>query len=469
MSDLGTPQNPIRVAVVGSGPAGFHAADFLLRDQRTVQVDMYDRLPTPFGLVRAGVAPDHQKIKAVTKLYDRVAARPGFRFYGNVTLGKHIRAPELADFYHAILYSTGAETDRNLNIPGIDLKNSHTATEFVAWYNGHPDYADRTFDLSHENVVVVGIGNVAVDVCRILAHTPERLAETDMAPYAEEALRESRVKNIYMLGRRGPAQAAFTVPEARELGRLDDCSTVTLPEEVELDPLSAQFAEQSDDRTLATKLDIIKSFAHPVDESKARTLTIRFLTSPAEIQADDEGRVARMRLVHNQLVDDGRGGLRASATELEEWLDAGLVFRSVGYYGVPLPDVPFREDWGIIPNEEGRVVDMDTGRQIAGHYVAGWIKRGPSGVIGTNRPDSKETVTHLVADVVEGRHLFPVRPNPEQVDEEIRSRQSQVVTWEDWQKLDALEMARGAEQGRPRVKFTSVEEMLAVVRTAEPV
>ena len=468
MSDLGTPQKPIRVAVVGSGPAGFYAADFLLRDQRTVQVDMYDRLPTPFGLVRAGVAPDHQKIKAVTKLYDRVAARPGFRFYGNVTLGQHIRAPELADFYHAILYSTGAETDRNLNIPGIDLGNSHTATEFVAWYNGHPDYADRTFDLSHENVVVVGIGNVAVDVCRILAHTPERLAETDMAPYAEEALRESRVRNIYMLGRRGPAQAAFTVPEARELGRLDDCSTVTLPAEVELDPLSAKFAEQSDDRTLATKLDIIRSFAQPVDESKSRTLTIRFLTSPAAMEGDDEGRVARMKLVHNELVDDGRGGLRASATEFEEWLDVGLVFRSVGYYGVPLPDVPFREDWGIIPNDEGRVVDMDTGRQIAGHYVAGWIKRGPSGVIGTNRPDAKETVAHLVADAVEGRHLFPVRPHPEQVDEEIRSRQSQVVTWPDWQKLDALETARGAEQGRPRVKFTSVEEMLAIVQEAKP-
>ena len=224
--------------------------------------------------------------------------------------------------------------------------------------------------------MVVGIGNVAVDVCRILAHTPERLAETDMAPYAEEALRESRVRNIYMLGRRGPAQAAFTVPEARELGRLDDCSTVTLPAEVELDPLSAKFAEQSDDRTLATKLDIIRSFAHPVDESKSRTLTIRFLTSPAAMEGDDEGRVARMKLVHNELVDDGRGGLRASATEFEEWLDVGLVFRSVGYYGVPLPDVPFREDWGIIPNDEGRVVDMDTGRQIAGHYVAGWIKAG---------------------------------------------------------------------------------------------
>ena len=242
---------------------------------------------------------------------------------------------------------------------------------------------------------------------------------------------------------------------------------MVLPQEVELDPLSAQFAEQSDDRTLATKLDIIRSFAHPVDEAKSRSLTIRFLTSPAAMEGDDDGRVARMKLVHNELVDDGRGGLRASATEFEEWLDVGLVFRSVGYYGVPLQDVPFREDWGIIPNEEGRVVDMDTGRQIAGHYVAGWIKRGPSGVIGTNRPDAKETVAHLVADVVEGKHLFPVRPHPDQVDEEIRSRQSQVVTWEDWQKLDALETARGAEQGRPRVKFTSVEEMLAVVREAE--
>ncbi len=463
MDTLGTVRNPVRIGIVGSGPAGFYAADFLLKaPYPVVQVDMFDRLLTPFGLVRAGVAPDHQKIKAVTRIFDRVARKPEFRFFGNVTLGEHISVPELADFYHALIYATGAQTDRNLPIPGIELTNSHTATEFVAWYNGHPDFRDLTFDLSQENVAVVGIGNVAVDVARILAHTPARLAETDIADHALEALRESRVRNIYMLGRRGPAQAAFTVPEVRELGRLEECQTVVYPAEARLDPLSQADVERSDDRTLRTKLEIVRSFAQPTGRGKPKQLTIRFLVSPVELIGDADGRVAQMRLSRNELYMD-RGSLRARSTDQHEELDVGLVFRSIGYYGVPLPYVPFRADWGIIPNAAGRIVDTDTGRQIEGHYVVGWIKRGPTGVIGTNRPDAKETVELLLDDVMAGKHLYPVRVQPAQIVQELRGRQPDFITYADWLYLDAAEIRRGEAQGRPRVKFTSSTEMLAVL------
>ncbi len=468
MSNLGAPENPVRVGIIGSGPAGFYAADFLLRSREvSVQVDMYDRLPTPFGLVRSGVAPDHQKIKAVTKLFDRVAQKPAFRFFGNTHLGTHVRAPELADFYHALIYATGAQTDRDLKIPGSDLHNNHAATEFVAWYNGHPEFQDREFDLSQESAAVIGVGNVAVDVARILAHTHASLAETDIADQALACLRESRIRTIYILGRRGPAQAAFTVPEVRELGELPGCDTFTLPDEMALDPGSAAFVEQENDRVLNTKLDILRSFAQHQSTGKPRQLTIRFLTSPVELIGDAEGKVTGMKLVRNELYADDSGTLRSRATEQFEMLDVGLVFRSIGYYGVSLPDVPFRADWGIIPNDAGRVTDPDTGRPIAGHYVTGWIKRGPSGVIGTNRPDSKETVDLLLADVTAGQHLYPVRTDPDAVAAFVRERQPQVVTYEDWLRLDAIETARGEAQGRPRVKFTSVESMLAAL-AAEP-
>ena len=468
MSNLGAPENPVRVGIIGSGPAGFYAADFLLRSKEvSVQVDMYDRLPTPFGLVRSGVAPDHQKIKAVTKLFDRVAQKPAFRFFGNTHLGTHVRAPELADFYHALIYATGAQTDRDLKIPGSDLHNNHAATEFVAWYNGHPDYLGRSFDLYQESAAVIGVGNVAVDVARILAHTHASLAETDIADQALACLRESRIRTIYILGRRGPAQAAFTVPEVRELGELPGCDTFTLPDEMALDPGSAAFVEQENDRVLNTKLDILRSFAQHQSTGKPRQLTIRFLTSPVELIGDAEGKVTGMKLVRNELYADDSGALRSRATERFEMLDVGLVFRSIGYYGVPLPDVPFRADWGIIPNDAGRVTDPDTGRPIAGHYVTGWIKRGPSGVIGTNRPDSKETVDLLLADVTAGQHLYPVRTDPDAVAAFVRERQPQVVTYEDWLRLDAIETAKGEAQGRPRVKFTSVESMLAAL-AAEP-
>lgn len=461
LNDLGTEANPVRVGIVGAGPAGFYAADFLLRSQQpAVQVDMYDSLPTPFGLVRSGVAPDHQKIKSVTRAFDRVARKPGFRFFGNVTLGEHVRASELTDFYHALIYATGAQTDRDLAIPGIDLRNSHAATEFVAWYNGHPDFAERRFDLSQENAAVIGMGNVAIDVARILAHAHARLVETDIADHALAALAQSRVRNIYILGRRGPAQAAFTVPEAKELRELEACDTVAQADEARLDPLSQAYADEAQDASLRTKLDVIRSMAEARPLTRPKRLTIRFLVSPTELIGDDSGRVVKMRLERNELYADASGQLRSRATGQTEELDVGLVFRSIGYYGVPLPEVPFRTDWGIIPNKDGRIVDPDTQRQIEGHYVTGWIKRGPSGVIGTNRPDAKETVALLLDDVMAGRHLHPVRRQPHQAQAFVAERQPRAVTYEDWLRLDALETEQGARQGRPRVKFTSRTAML---------
>lgn len=464
MSQLGTDGNPLRVAIIGAGPTGFYTAEHLFkRDGLVVEIDMYDRLPTPFGLVRGGVAPDHQKIKTVTKAFDRIAQNPRFRFYGYVELGRDIGVEDLRAYYHQIVYTTGAQTDRNLNIPGEDLLGSHAATEFVAWYNGHPDYRDCQFDLSQERVAVVGIGNVAVDVCRILCRTPEELAKTDIADYALEALRQSKVKEVYMLGRRGPAQAAFTNPEAKELGELDDADVLVRPDEAELDPLSQKALAGSGDRATQKKVEILQEYARRRPSGKSRRLVLRFLVSPTELIGDEQGRVAAMRLVKNELYATEAGTMRPRATDKFEELPVGLVFRSVGYQGVPLPGVPFYEKWGVILNEKGRVLNPETKEPVVGEYTAGWIKRGPTGVIGTNKPDALETVNGMLEDLAQGRHLHPAQPEAAAVEKLIRERQPNYVSYADWLKLDQIEIARGEELGRPRLKFTSIKEMLAAL------
>jgi ferredoxin/flavodoxin---NADP+ reductase len=461
MTHIGSNDNPLRVAIIGAGPAGFYAAEHLFKQKDTaVSVDMFDRLPTPFGLVRAGVAPDHQKIKSVTKIFDRVARKENFRFFGYVEIGKDLSVEDLAHHYHQILYTTGAQTDRALNIPGIDLTNSHAATEFVAWYNGHPDYRDYEFDLSQERVAVIGVGNVAVDVCRILCRTPEELAKTDIADYALEALSRSRVKEVYMLGRRGPAQAAFTAPEIKELGEMDDADIIILPEEAELDPLS-QAALEGADRGTTRQVEIIQSHAQRGPSTKSRRLHLRFLVSPTELIGNENGRVAQMRLVKNELYQTEAGSLRPRATDQYETIPVGLVFRSIGYHGVPVPGVPFNQDWGVILNEDGRVMDNDTGQVMLGHYTAGWIKRGPSGVIGTNKPDAAETVEHMLADAEAGKTLQPARPQPEALVDLLAERQPLYFSYDDWLLLDEIEISRGASLGRPRLKFTTIDEMLA--------
>jgi ferredoxin--NADP+ reductase len=446
---------------VGAGPAGFYTAEHLLRQPGlVVAVDMLDRLPPPYGLVRYGVAPDHQKIKSVTAVFDRTAAHPRFRFFGNVELGRHVSRDELRAHYHQVVYTTGAQTDRRMGIPGEDLVGSHPATEFVAWYNGHPDYRDCRFELDAERVAVVGVGNVAVDVARILARSTAELATTDIADHALAALGASRVREIYLLGRRGPAQAAFTTPEIRELGELAEADIVVPPDEAELDPLSRAELERTQDRGGAKKVAILQEYARRKPTGKPRLLVVRFLVSPVELVGDASGRVRALRLARTELVATSAGTLQAQATDRIEELPVQLVFRSVGYRGVPLPGVPFHEKWGVILNDKGRVLDPATQRPVVGEYAAGWIKRGPTGVIGTNKPDAAETVAAMVEDAGQGALPEPAHPEPGAIEALVRARQPGVVTWADWKRLDEQEMARGKTQGRPRVKLTGAEEML---------
>jgi ferredoxin--NADP+ reductase len=415
-------------------------------------------------LVRFGVAPDHEKIKNVTRVFEKLATNPNFRFFGNVDIGNHVKLEDLKRYYDQICYATGAQSDRRMGIPGEDLRRSHPATEFVAWYNGHPDYRDYEFDLSVESVAVVGVGNVAVDVARILCRTPEELENTDIADYALEVLRGSKVKEVYVLGRRGPAQAAFTNPEVKELGEMAGADLIVLPGEVELDALSRSALEESSDKTTLKKVEILQSAAARAVTGKPRRLTLRFLVSPVELYGNEGGEVAGMRLVRNELYVSDDGSLRPRPIESFEELEVDMVFRSVGYRGVPLEGLPFHDRWGIVPNESGRVTDGQGGDTLQGIYVAGWIKRGPSGVIGTNKPDAGETVDCMLQDVAEGRVLNPATPDPAAAENMVRSAQPSCISWGDWRSIQEIEDARGAELGRPRLKMTSVEDMLAALQ-----
>jgi ferredoxin/flavodoxin---NADP+ reductase len=424
---------------------------------------MLDRLPTPYGLVRAGVAPDHQKIKSVTAAFDKTAAHPRFRFFGGIELGKDVSVADLRGLYHQIVYTTGAQTDRRMGIPGEDLPGSHPATEFVAWYNGHPDYRDSQFDLSQERVAVVGVGNVAIDVARILSRTPGELEKTDIADHALEALRQSRVREVYLLGRRGPAQAAFTNPELKEIGELEGADVVVVPAEVELDPLSRESLEKTGDRAGVKKVEIMQDYARRAPSGKPRRLMLRFLVSPTAITDNGAGAVGGLKLVRNRLTASPTGTIQAQATEQTEELPVGLVFRSVGYRGVPLPGVPFDDKWGVILNEKGRVLDPASKHPQPGEYTAGWIKRGPTGVIGTNKPDALETVTAMLEDAASGHTLAPAEPDRAAAERLLRQRQPRVIGYADWLRLSALEREAGQRRGRPRVKFTRVDEMLTAL------
>ncbi len=460
MALAGTPERPLRVAIVGSGPAGFYTAQHLFQTKELiVQVDMFDRLPTPFGLVRHGVAPDHQKIKSVVAVYDKVARRDGFRFFGNVEFGRDLTLDEMRSHYHQIVFSTGAQTDRRLGIPGEDLPGSFPATEFVAWYNGHPDFRELQFDLSCERAVVIGVGNVAVDVARILSRTSEELARTDIADYALEALENSRIREVLLVGRRGPAQAAFTNPEVKELGQLEGAACSTFAQEVELDPLSLAELEQAADKATTRKIEILQSYVGRTEPDKSRRLVIRFLVSPTEIRGSE--RLEGIRLARNELYADDGGRLRSRTTDDAEWIDTGLIFRSVGYRGVALPGIPFDERWGVVPNTQGRVVSgQDDQRPLPGTYVAGWIKRGPSGVIGTNKPDAKETVGAMLEDLESGALLAPASPAADGVVSLLNSKRISFITYEDWVEIDRQEVARGEPLGRPRLKFTDRRSVL---------
>lgn len=464
MSQLGTLESPLRVAIVGAGPTGFYATDHLLKQKDLkVEIDMFDKLPVPYGLVRFGVAPDHQKIKSVTKAFERTASKPNVRFYGNVKFGEDVTLDDLKQYYHQIIFTTGAQTDRRMNIPGEDLPGSYPATEFVAWYNGHPEYRDYQFDLSQERAAVVGIGNVAMDVARILCRSCNELKQTDIADYALEALANSNIKEVYILGRRGPAQAKFTNPEIKELGEMEDADIYVPPADAELDELSKNSLEASGDRAMIKNVEIVQSYTQPPERSKSRRLILRFLVSPVELIGDENTGITKMRLVKNKLYATEAGTLRPKPTDQYEEIPVGLVFRSVGYRGVALPDVPFYESWGVILNERGRILDPDSRKPLPGLYTAGWIKRGPSGVIGTNKPDAVETVNCMLQDLAKEKTFSPAEPSVEAAAQFLRQRQPQLFTFADWVKLDAMEVAKGKEQGRPRVKFTSLKEMLAAL------
>jgi len=455
MSDLGTSERPARVAVVGSGPSGFYATEALFNGEPQVLVDMYDRLPAPFGLVRYGVAPDHGKIKNVTKVYEKTASNPSFAFFGNVDVGVDVSLSELRKYYDAVIFASGAQTDRHLGIQGEDLPGSHPATEFVAWYNGHPDYTDYQFDLSHEAAVVIGVGNVAVDVARILAKSVDELKDTDIADHALDALAASKIKDVHLIGRRGPAQAKFTAQELKELGELGACDLVIEDSALELNPESQAELDDPKNKGAVKIYKLLTEFAQRASGAKDKRLFLHFLESPIEMVGD--GRLNQVVLERNKLVGEP-GSQKSTGTGETERLDCGVLFRSVGYRGTPIPEVPFRDDWGIIPNEDGRVTDG--GKPVEGLYTAGWIKRGPSGIIGTNKPCSIATVANLVADLPT---LSPC-PNPdrESVRECLAQKGIKVVDYDAWKKIDTAEIERGATKGKPRDKFVTVDDMLAV-------
>lgn len=462
MASLGTAARPVRIAIIGAGPAGFYAAEALLKQKGLVcSIDIFNHFPTPFGLVREGVAPDHQSIKAVTRVYDRIADDPKVRYFGNVTFGTDVLLEDLKPFYDQIVYAVGAQADRRLGIPGEDLEGSYPATIFVGWYNGHPDYRDLKFDLSCERVAVVGIGNVAMDVARILMRSPDELAKTDIADYALDALRESKVREVVILARRGPAQAAFTNAEIKEFGEMEGVDVIVDPADMVLDEHSQ--AALAADRVAAKNVEILRGYAARTQHTQPRRIRMRFLVSPVELQGR-EGQVEFVKIEKNRLVGDHYGSLRARGTGVYETFEAGMVLRSVGYRTIPLKGVPFDDATSTIMNVAGRVVHSSDGEPVDGEYVVGWAKRGPSGVIGTNKPDAVSTVVAMQEDLATLPGIPDENRDLSKIEALLKARGIEYVTYDDWRILDKYEVALGAKQGRPRVKVTSVPEMLEIIR-----
>jgi ferredoxin/flavodoxin---NADP+ reductase len=450
-----------RAAVVGAGPSGFYATDQLLK--AGFEVDLLEVLPTPFGLVRAGVAPDHPKIKSVTRVYEKTAKHPGFRFYGGVELGNHVTRQDLLDRYHVVLYAVGTAADNKLGIPGEERPGSHGALEFVAWYNGHPDYADHSFDLSATRAVVIGNGNVAVDVARMLVLHPDEVAATDTADHAVTPLAGAQVADVIVLGRRGPAQAAFTTPELRELGELSRADIVIDPEALELDEYSERWLAEQGEPTNQRNVELMREYAGREPHGHERRVELRFLRSPLEILGDGEtGAVTGVRVGINKIVDG-----RAVPTGEEEIISCGLVIRSIGYRGAPLAGIPFDERKGLISNLGGRVLNAESGEHELGEYVVGWVKRGPSGVIGTNKKDATDTVARILEDREAGKLNTPKDPDPEAAEKFLAEVCPSVVTWEGWRAIDTHETGLGEPQGRPRVKLVRTGEMVEIAQTTK--
>ncbi|GEM29710.1 putative ferredoxin/ferredoxin--NADP reductase [Nocardia neocaledoniensis NBRC 108232] len=452
--DLGT----LRVAIVGAGPAACYAADELLR-RSDVEVEMFDRLPTPWGLVRAGVAPDHAGTKNVANMFDSAFRRDTLQYYLNVEVGQHIDHQELLDHHHAVIYAVGASSDRKLGVPGEDLPGSHSATEFVAWYNGHPDFADREFDLSGERAVIVGNGNVALDVARVLTVDPDELAKTDIADHALDALRRSNIREVVILGRRGPLQAAYSTPEFLALTHLKNVDVVVDAADLELDPHSRALLDDPNiEPSLRLKYTLAEEYSTAAHDPAHKRIVFRYLATPTAVHGDDH--VTAVEFAHNELSEEN-GQLVATATDRTETLATGLVLRSIGYRGVPVPGLPFDERRGTVPSEHGRVIDAT--EPVPGVYVSGWIKRGPRGVIGSNRVDAEETVEALIADFIAGKLTAPTGDRAA-LQALLAQRQPDLVDRKGWKTIDQAEKTAGKAAGRPRVKFTTRADLLKAAK-----
>lgn len=438
----------MKIAIVGSGPSGFYAADSLLNAEAGMSVDMFEKLPVPFGLVRSGVAPDHPKLKSVISQYEEVAANKSFRFFGNVNIGEDITIDELREAYSAVIIASGAQADRALGIPGEDLAGSHSARSFVNWYNGHPDFREESFDLSSEVAVIVGLGNVAMDVCRILLKPVDELRKTDIADHALEALASSKVREVHIIGRRGPAQMKISYKEMCEIAALKNCTVNVADNGLALNAASKTEIESRSNRENSFNLKLLEAQADKSKDDSSRQCVFHFLKRPVQLLGDTQ--VSAVQLGRNQLTGEAFAQSIVESSELEQ-ISSGLVFRSVGYKSLPMPGVDFNDDKHCISHTNGRV--------RPGLYCTGWIKRGPSGVIGTNRADSMETVASLLEDV----SSLPAT-NERAIHDLVRSlnnRVSKVVSYPDWQKIDAKEKALGEPYSRPRQKLVSVDDMLA--------
>ncbi len=459
MSKSGGSSVPLSVAIVGSGPSGFYSTEALIKSGINVEIDLIDRLPAPYGLVRSGVAPDHPKLKQAIEVYKKIAQSNEFNFVGNVTVGRDIEAEELQRTHHAVIYTCGAETDRKLGIPGEELAGSHTATEFVGWYNGHPDYRNLNFDLSHETAVVIGQGNVAADVARILAKSVDELKHTDIAQHALDALASSQVRKIYVVGRRGPAQAKFTSKELKEFLEIGNCRPYIDPVELELNSTSLQELDAKEGRGNKRNIEIFRKFAESEDTGKQRTCISTFLKSPIRLQGVD--RLQKVVFEENDLSGEPfKQSAKGTGRTME--LECGLLFRSIGYNGVPIPGVPFNDRWGTIPNRAGRITSEQEGAVLPGLYTAGWIKRGPSGIIGTNRACAVESVNALLEDV--DQLVAEDKPGRNGLYAILERNGVQHINFAQWEKIDAAEIAAGSPKGKPREKFTYYNEMLAAAK-----
>jgi len=441
-------------AIVGSGPSGFYAAEALLNALPDVVIDMYERLPTPYGLVRSGVAPDHPKLKQVTLVFDKIMQSKRFNFLGNVVVGTDLSLDALRDAYDIVVLAYGASTDRKMGIPGEGLANSHSATEFVGWYNGHPDFRDCTFDLSQEVAVVVGHGNVAADVSRILLQPPDDLRRTDIAAHALEVLAESKIREVHLVGRRGPAQAKFTTRELRGLALIPQCLAVAQDDAVPVGPAcEVELADRSNINALQN-VKFFRGLRGLAPKKTPRKIIFHFCLSPERLDGE-AGRVKRFVLRRNMLRGNPFEQTAAPTDELFA-IDCGLVFSSIGYRGQPLERLPFDFRRGVVPNREGRV--ECGGAPLDGLYVTGWLKRGPTGIIGTNRADSIETVQQILEDLP--RRIPRAQGRRRQLLDSLSLRNIKVIGLHEWLKIDAAERAGGTKAGKPREKFTRITGMI---------